>query len=429
VVILVVAIAWLVLLFLTFRTPAPKLDRLVFFVLLLLASGVLAYLFMLRVFDYNPNPAKVSIANRLTQDKFIDLLQIVPGTYDLSYIHRIDTDNAKEEIAEEWFVFYRYDVYQPAEGQPQGPFGAAIYDYNGCRPPAILSYELIPVSYDYLGQDNATVAVANIVPYADPLSGGQDRPEIIVSGFTRGAATDLNIFREVGVQLDCYQWQQWRATHAGDVFPNPIRYENVGSFRGNYLVSLSGDTVTVYDRAPFERSQITVRKQYRPGSDGTYFEPISQTLLAPVEFSLDFGAGRPSDIPQVYYPEKAVLAFYLSLGKDQKSLDQAESYLSPTARNAYNIKTDPFGIAMPRTDLAQVLVWEIAYRPDIERERLHETRQVTAVVVGKDAVGHIDAAHSCQVTWQVKGVENPSALPYGCEWALESYTSSCVTGP
>jgi hypothetical protein len=427
VLVLLVAIAWLALLVLTFWPPTPRLSKYFFFLLWLAASGVLVYMFMIQVFNYNPNPAKVNIANRLTEDKFIDLLQIVPGAYDLSDIHRIDTDTSTEEIAEEWLVFYQYDVHTPAQGQPQGPFGAAIYDYNGCRPPAILSYELIPVSYDYLAQNSAGVLVDNIINYSDPLSGGQNRPEVIINGYTRGVVTDLNIFRKVGVQLDCYQWQQWRETHSGEAFPNPIRYENVGSFRGNFLVARSGETVSVYDRAPFERSQITIRRDYRP-LDGSYFRAGTQVLLDPVEFTLTFGGGRPDDVPQVYYPEKAVLAFYLNLNQNQKDLDRANSYLSPDAQDIFDIKTDQFGVYMPRSELSQVLVWEIAYQPNIEAERQHETREVTVVVVGKDASGLIDYAHPCQVTWEIVGFENVGALPYGCEWRLEGYRSNCVAG-
>jgi hypothetical protein len=432
VLILVLALAWLVLLFLTFRPPMPRLERLILWVLLLAATGALVYVFLIRVFGYNPNPLRVDLAGRLTENKFIDLLEIVPGAYDLNYLQRVDTDWETEEIAQEWFAFYQYDVHENPQqknyqARYQGPFGAAIYDYNGCRPPAILSYELIPVNYDYLGQDAATVGVDNIIKYDDPLSGLQDRPEVIVNGFTRGVVTDLNIFRKTGVQLDCYQWQQWRATHSNEAFPNPIRYENIGSFRGNHSISRNVDTVSVFDRAPFERSQITIRRDYRP-LNGSYFRSGTQVLLDPVEYTLTFGAGRPDDIPQVYYPEKAVLAFYQSLTKDQNDLDRANSYLSPDAQDIFNIKTDPFGLAMPRSELAQVLVWEIRYEPNIEAERLHQTREVTVVVVGKNAAGDIDYAHPCQVTWEVLGVENPAALPYGCEWRLEGYRSNCVAG-
>ena len=120
-----------------------------------------------------------------------------------------------------------------------------------------------------------------------------------------------------------------------------------------------------FDRAGFERSQFTVRRQYRP-ENGSYFMAGTEILLDPVECSLAFGGGRPDEIPQVYYPEKAVLAFYLNLGKDQDKLDVAESYLSPDERKRSDIRTSPVSALQraSRAKLARVLVWEIRYEPD-----------------------------------------------------------------
>lgn len=421
---------WLLLLFLIFvGAGAPKASKLLLFQVWLLVSLVLGYLFLVKVYKWNPNPLKVELARRLTGDRTIYLGDIVPGLYDLDRIQRIDTDGADERIKEEWVALYQYDVHHNPEqkriqDQFKGPFGAAIYDYDDCRPPAILSFELVPVSYDYLGQDQIQVEVSNIISYSDPLSGRQDRPEVIVKGWTGGSVTDLNIFRQVGQPLDCLLRQEWQAKNPGEAFPNPFLYQNIGSFRANYLIKRSGATVSVIDRAPFERSQITIRRDYRP-ENGTYFHLGTQVLLDPVEYSLTFGPGTPESIPQVYYPEKAVLAFYLKLGKDARNLEEARGYLSPRAQDAYNIKTDSFGLAMSRKNLARVLVWEIRYQPDADAERLHREREVTVTVVGVDEKGNIDYAHPCQVTWGVTGVANSGALPYGCEWRLDWYRSTC----
>jgi hypothetical protein len=32
------------------------------------------------------------------------------------------------------------------------------------------------------------------------------------------------------------------------------------------------------------------------------------------------------------------------------------------------------------------------------------------------------------VTWGIVGLQNPSALPYGCEWRLDWYQTNCVPG-
>ena len=436
------AVTWVVLLILTIRPPdTPKLGRLILFQLLLLTTFLLGYLFLIEVMHFNPNPLRVEMARYLTEDKTIYLGDIVPGLYDLDYIHRLDTDWEDEPIKEEWLAIYQYDVTAPENTPPRGPFGAAIYDFDDCRPPAILSYELVPVSYDYLAEDairyegtadQQDITVENIIPYKDPLSVKNgvllDRPEVIVFGRTRGVRTDLNIFREVGTELDCRAWQEWRTNHPQDAFPNPLRYENIGSFRGNYGVSRNGETVTVVDRSPFERSQITIKKQYRP-QDGTYYhEPGGQVLLDPVEASLGFGPGEPDDIPGVYYPEKAVLAFYLNLTKDKDQLAKAEGYLSPDAQAIYNIETDQFGLAMPRDKLARVLVRQIRYEPNVTAEQLHQAREVTVEVIGVDKDGNIDYTHPCQVTWGIVGLNNPAAQPYGCEWRLDSYRTNCVPG-
>jgi hypothetical protein len=439
IVILILAAVFLFLFYLLVRGTTPSFGKLITFLLLLIDGAILAYLFLIYVLDYDPNPARLRMANYLTKDRMIDLTQIVPGLYSLDYIHRIDTDGEEEAEKREWLAFYRYDVTTKQNQDNtwvEGPFGAAIYDVNRCRPPAIPSYELAPISYDYLGQDGANVAVENAIVYKDPQSNNQDRPEVLITGFTRGVVTDLNIFRKVGKEPDCVTVQTWLNGHQGQPFPygDWMSYDNVGSFRGNYQVRRDGSTVTVVDRAGFERSQFTTEKSYRP-LNASYFKPGTQTLLDPVEYTLAFGPGQPDTVSQVYYPEKAVLAFYKSLTKDKGDLERAKGYLSDGAQKAYDINTDPFGlstasnsVAKAREKLARVLVWEIKYDPDIEAEQSHADRQVTAVVVGVDKDGNVDYAHPCQVTWRIVGVANSNAMPYGCEWRLESYLTTCPSG-
>jgi hypothetical protein len=439
IILLILTIAFLILLVLLVRGSSPSPGKLIIFLLLLADGAVLAYLFLVVVFKWDPNPTKLRIANYLSKNKLVDLTQFVPGLYNMDYIWRLDTDGDTTDTQLEWLAFYRYDVttkQSQKNSWVEGPFGAAVYDINRCRPPAIPSYELAPISYDYLGQDGAKAAAENAIDYKDPLSGGLDRPELFIAGFTRGVVTDLNIFRKVGSEPDCLLVQDWIRKHPGQPFPYGewLSYANVGSFRGNYSVRRNGSTVTVVDSAGFERSQFTVEKSYRP-VNGSYFQTGTQTLLDPVEYSLAFGPGQPDQIPQVYYPEKTVLAFYKSLTKDTASLERAKGYLSDGAKTAYNINTDSFGlstastsVAMARDKLARVLVWQIKYEPDIQAEQLHAERQVTAVVVGVDKDGNIDYAQPCQVTWRIIGVPNPSALPYGCEWRLDGYVSTCPAG-
>lgn len=434
--VLFLTIAFLVLFYFVVRPPNAPLYKYFIFVLWLIDAVLLVFMFAILVFKYNPNPLRLRIAHALTYNKLIDLTQIVPGLYDLNYISRI---NADDDQPQEWLAFYQYDVKTVGEGNKVtrlGPYGAAIYDPNRCRPPAIPSYELAPVSYDYLGQDGAWPAVENMIEYKDPLSGGMDRAEILIHGLTYNVVTDLNIFRKVGTEPDCLQVQDWLNKHPGQPFPygDWLRYDNIGSFRGNYMIRRDRSTITVVDRAGFERSQFTVESSYKP-LNGSYLKAGTQTLLDPVEVTLAFGPGEPDQISQVYYPEKTVLAFYKSLTQDTANLARAKSYLSDGAQKVYNINTDPFGlstdpasVAQARDKLARVLVWQIQYQPDIEAERLHKDRHVTAVVVGVDKDGNIDRAHPCYVTWRIIGVPNPNALPYGCEWRLDGYQSTCLSG-
>ena len=429
----ILIVIWFVLLYLTLHGDhAPGILNLLAFQLLVLATVVLAYMFLVKVYKWNPNPVRVNVARWIIDDKMIYLGDIVPGLSDLDFIERVDTDGIEEKEPREWVAFYQYDTRQePGQDKVQGPFGAAIYDYDECRPATILSYELAQSNYDYLGEARLSVTVGNIIPYQDPQSANADFPEVIVNGVSREVVTDLNIFRRTGVAPSCLERQDWQKRHPGEPFPNPVRYENVGSFRGSYQIQRSGSTVTVVDRAGFERSQFVVRRTYEP-VNGSYFGEGSQVLRSPMEYSLGFGPGEPDEVTQVYYPEKAVLAFYLNLGKDKAKLQKAESYLSEEAQERYNIRTDPFGLsladdsmAQARGDLERVLVWEIRYEPDYEAEQLHQERQVQVTVVGVNKDGEIDERHSCEVTWSVIGYERPGALPYGCEWRLDEYQSSC----
>ncbi len=439
-VLVILVVIFLALFFLLMRGGAPSFGQLIIFLLLVIVGILLVRAFAIHVAGWDPNPLRFDVAHRLTGDTIIDLTQFVPGLdEDPRLIQRVDTDGEpKDDPEKEWLVFYRYDEttskYRVAAG---GPFGAAIYDVNRCRPPAIQSYELVPLSYDYVGQDWVTAKIENIIVYTSTQSGSYDRPEVIVAGQTLGVVTDLNIFRKEGNEPSCLDGQAWRDARQRVVCPYPVEYKVLGSFRGNYLIQRDKATINVYDRVGFERSQIVSRKMYRPYEQtGSYLDPDNPTmLLPPVEFGLEFGPGWPDNISQVYYPEKAVLAFYLSLTKDKADLERAQGYLTEDAKKAYNINTDPFGlstdstsVARARKDLARVLVYQIQYQPNVAEEQVHAERHVSVMVVGVNQKGKVDDQNPCVVTWRVIGVQNPSALPYGCEWKLDGYMSTCGSG-
>lgn len=440
--ILILAIAFIVLLFLVFRHPAPAVDRLIFFLLLVGVSIGLFFLFAQRILDYDPDPDRLRIARWITNEKIVDFTQFVPGLpADLDLIQLLDVDEDEdEERKEEWIVFYRYDEIEKGDNTV-GPFGAAIYDVDKCRPQAVLSFELVPENYDYLSldlprvsddPDKSDVIVDNIIEHEEEYGPeclhqgeGPDRPELIVFGRTNGVRTDLNIFRGTGDELTCIERQQWVDFYGHKDFPCSLTYENIGSWRANYKVELKGNKVVTYDRAPFERSVLVVKRVYMPDkASGSYFKSTAEAgatrvLRDPVEVSIDFGPGIPKDTQQVYYPEKTVLAFFLQLGSD---LDEAMENVCEVKGRRSSYDPDNFGLAMPQRNLEKILVCEIRYDPDIVAERNHRPQSVyvRVVEVPKGGTGNCNDAHllRCDVIAEV----DPSAQPYGCQWCL----SGCV---
>ncbi len=432
--VLLLAVAFMVLFYLVFRAPGPGLGRLALFLVWLAVGALLGYYFAVAVLNYDPDPARLAIARAITNQKIIDLTQIVPGLPDdLDWIYRIDTDGDQERIededeAREWLVVYRYDTVVAEDRVVGGPFGAAIYDTGLCRPPSIFSFELVPVSYDYLGQDAVWVEVGNIVPYldalSDPLGLGVDRPEVIITGFTSGIATDLNIFRKVGYYSACEPTRRAHADPYAETVTLPFKYQVIGTFRATQQVLRDGAEVVVQDRAGFERSQIVVRRVYTPDpATGSYLVPAAPgsdkyVLRNPDRVGLAFGPGRPEDTRDVYYPEKTVLAFFGDLGPNT---DRAMSYTCLGGGDGKGEDDyDPldFGLEVPPSQLASVNVCEMRYIPDDEAERNHEARTVNVKVVEIPEGESRGCSQARSLSCVVVSSPNPDALPYGCEWCL-----------
>jgi hypothetical protein len=442
VLILLLAVAFMVLFVLIFRPPAPRIDKLLYFLLLLGVGAILIYYFAVRVLEYDPDPDRLRIARSITDNKIVDFTQFVRGLpEDLDLIKRIDVDEVDEEEKDEWLIFYRYDEVLKGQGKVVGPFGAAIYDVDTCRAPAILSYELAPENYDYLSLDlpritddpkTSDVVVSNIIEYKEPYGSeclrqgeGPDRQELIVFGRTNGVRTDLNMFRKTGQDLTCIERQQWEDFYGSKDYPCPLTYENIGSWRGNYGVALNGKTVITYDRAPFERSVLVVKRAYEPDPNtGSYFKATEEAAAAkvlrdPVEVGIEFGPGIPEDTQQVYYPEKTVLAFFLQLGSD---VDEAMENVCEVKGSRPRYDPAGFGLTLSERQLKKVTVCEIRYNPDIVSERNHrpQTVDVRVVEVPKNGSGNCNDARLLSCT--VIAEEDPRAQPYGCQWCL----SGCV---
>jgi hypothetical protein len=355
--------------------------------------------FFVRVTHYDLDPVKVRISEWLTKNRMINLQEVAPGIHTIRHIFREDTD---DDGFQEWVVFYSYDTTK----RDSGPYGSAVYDVDRCRPPAVVTYELRPYDYNYVAE--------NLPSWW--TSGPQVR-DINVDGqqeLVLHIGSDMSIFRWFDDTLDC--------TAPG---PGQQGYELLGTFRGSGGVREEGDgRIAVMDRAFLDRSQTAIKRVYGPDANGSYLRPEGGGLYPPRETGVDFVFGLPVTATQLYYPEKAVLAFYLSLEQDNRA---AKAYLSKGAQDRYPINTYDFGIALPRDQLARVLVKELSYAPNVGEEQLLHPRDVAIMVVGVGTDGYVDEANPRRVVWRVIGKSKEGALPYNCEWRLEEIIS--ITAP
>jgi hypothetical protein len=355
--------------------------------------------FFVRVTHYDLDPIKVRISESLTKNRMINLQEVAPGIHTIRHVFRQDTD---DDDFQEWVVFYSYDTTKTGSG----PYGSAVYDVDRCRPPAIVTYELRPYDYNYVAENLPSWWTSG--PQVRDINGDGEQELILHIG------NDLSIFRWFDHTLDCS-------------VPGPGQqgYELLGTFRGTGGVREEGDgRIAVMDRAFLDRSQTAIKRVYAPDANGSYVRPEGGGLYPPQETGVDFAFGLPVTATQLYYPEKTVLAFYLNLAKDNRA---AKAYLSKGAQDRYPINTYDFGIALPREQLARVLVKELSYAPNVGEEQLLHPRDVAIMVVGVDTDGYVDEANPRRVVWRVIGVSKEGALPYNCEWRLEEIVS--ITAP
>jgi hypothetical protein len=183
------------------------------------------------------------------------------------------------------------------------------------------------------------------------------------------------------------------------------------------MVQLDGNTVTVLDRAGFERSQIVAKRVYVP-QEGTYFRKDNPALLLdPVSVGLAFGPGQPDDTRQVYYPEKTVLAFFSDLGGNT---ERAMGNVCGDAKNKPKYDPQEFGLTVAPRQLKRVVVCEMSYVPDVRAEQNHEERVVRVRLEEIENGGSSTCQNPQTVQCYVRSNPNPKALPYGCEWCLQS---------
>jgi hypothetical protein len=196
----------------------------------------------------------------------------------------------------------------------------------------------------YLAQRKPTVSLVDLPPEA----GGHLRQELVLS-----TPNDLAFFR---------------LTRDPTPTPsdNPPLYQCVGFFRSPDGVSFDPATleVGVTSRAGYERSQLVLRHYYRPVGDG-YFVAGTTTLVPPFTAGIDFAAGIPSDVLDTPYPEKIVLAFYKTLGRETPQPAPVEC-LSAQAQVEWQQGRLAFGSPFPQDQVKFAVVKELSYYPTAE---------------------------------------------------------------
>ena len=252
-------------------------------------------------------------------------------------VQRVDTDSDQKE---EWVVFYRFDRVEN-----RGPVAALIYDVvvdPTLHLPVVYPHKLRTPHEDYLAQGPPEVHLVDVVP--EP----SDKP------------TRKEVLFQTGNELAFFRLTRDPGGPPTDI---PPLYGCIGFFRSGDGVSFNEGNlvVTVTSRAGYERSQLVVRRFYKPEADG-YFITDTTTLVSPFGSAVDFPAGIPEDILDTPYPEKIGLAFYQALGKADAE-PPIEDYLSAQAAQEYREGKLDYGLPFPPEELESAVVKELGYYP------------------------------------------------------------------
>jgi hypothetical protein len=310
-----------------------------------------------------------------TEDKRLDFDTILPDEWSPYATYRLDTNADGEN---EWVILYSYDE---KEQEAFTPVGGVIYHADRGKPPVVFPYPLVAPGWTYLGEGKSTIEVNQV------LSESPD-PEVVFQSVDSA---------DVTTRVALFHWQD----HAPNKVLPPVAdetmgqwYHCVGQFSGDGGVKLEVNQVTVWERTE-ERSQLAVRKTYRP-LQGSYINPGDKQLIAPVETCLDFSYGQPKDVDKSPYPEKVLMAFYSHF-----TTDQAYTFLTPGAQEGLRKQAGDWGriAPWPRTAVTGICVKELNYTPDTEPE-------VQATMVAQAQEQHI-----AQATAVAQAAECPCPEP------------------
>jgi hypothetical protein len=253
------------------------------------------------------------------KEKFpIEIEEVIPGTWKPQELRKVDLDGDEEE---EWLLIYRQTSVPSSK--PDGPLGGVIYDAQidispvqphlelPYRPAYLVPYRLLPDLRPGKGQGYLGEAGYGIETYDTDRDGKQD--ELVILGYiqdpnpTKGVLRVSDPSRKPKPTLvNFFRWEN-----------ETVGYTLTAHFQGDGGIEVvrprGGDRgrieeVTVKEKL-YDRSQICQKTVYRREKDEVTYQKFSGPVL-------DFTYGAPS---QPFYPEAAVLAYYLSLAGGEGS--------------------------------------------------------------------------------------------------------------
>jgi hypothetical protein len=315
----------------------------------------LVALLVIAITGINLDPSIRQVAVALTRHRLVDFYTLLPKQDRVQDVQYVETDGDPQK---EWVVFYQFDL---ADGR--SPYAGAVYDYDRGDPPVLFPYRLVPPDRDYLSEGVVRLDLEDIVTLGEV----QPMPELLVYGEINAPkeaggkiATDLTIFRYIPNSLP---WE----------FPRdePRAYQVIGNFRGDGGITFDPKTktVTVLNRAGYDRSQLAVETVYTlDEARGTYMSLANpEQLGAPVSSRVVFAFGMPSDILDTPYPEKLVLGFYESLAQKPPVVEPRE-FLTGQALIEYDRgNLAYFGFGTVTGKVSQVSITQLSYAPEVEQ--------------------------------------------------------------
>ncbi len=361
-------------------------------------------------------------ASPLSTSPSINMAQLIenrhPDRVDVSDVVEADFD---EDGEDEWLIVYRYDPTQSGNFA-NAPSRAIMYDAVSCEFPDFVRYSVPTPDNDYLGESQVDVRRVDFLKTNDSF---ETQNEIVFSS--------LGGYRKV---LAIYRFRDEQKNPC--VAPTTPRagFQLVGFFQSNFSIiaplSPENKRVTVWERTVFERSQLAVRRTYEPieNERGETYLRDDGSLVPPVEQSVDFVFGLPRSPTDSPYPEKAVAAFYLYLNSNKEA---AKNFLMPTLQE--NFENRHYGLPVPISQVAEVLVQRLAYTPDANAENLRQPREVTIdVLVKPSGASKLTSPGVCSIRWRlesfqhepetvVEGATPTVAQPNDLEWRLAEIVS------